>query len=203
MTAAAPPWRLATRAVPMREGEPCGDAVASFEWPVSAPQAGRLLAVIDGLGHGAEAAEAAQEALRVLEETPDAPLHDLFDRLDHRLLTTRGAAIGLVRLESRRLVHAGIGNTRTLRLRAAASMRLPSQNGIVGGGTRLLAPLNELDLEPGDWLLLFTDGLSESLSLGVSLPEWERDPTILCDHVMQRWRLPRDDAAVLALCVGH
>jgi serine/threonine protein phosphatase PrpC len=186
----------------MREGEPCGDAVACFEWPARAGEVGCLLAVIDGLGHGAEAAEAAQEGLRVLGEAPDAPLVELFARLDDRLLATRGAAIGLVRLQAGRLVHAGIGNTRTLRLRGPACTRLPSQNGIVGGGTRLRAPLNALDLEPGDWLLLFTDGLAETLSLSVSLPEWERDPTLLCEHLMRRWRSPRDDAAVLALCVG-
>lgn len=188
----------------MQEGEACGDATASFELegePGSAPA--RLLAIVDGLGHGAEAALASSAALALLAEEPALPLAELFARLDARLAGTRGAAVGLVRVAGRRMSHLGVGNTRVLRLRGTQATRLPSCNGIVGGGLPARLPVNELDLESGDWLLMFSDGLQEMLQLPVRLPEWERDPATLCAHLLRHWRAGRDDAGVLVMLLGE
>ena len=218
--AAAAALRVACRWVPMHDGEPCGDAAGHFVWPdpCSAPgapdsAAGRdapraacavpqhLLAIIDGLGHGPEAAIAAQAAMDLLAAHAALPLAELFVRLDARLVSTRGAAIGLVQVHGQRLRHAGVGNTRALHRRGEAVARLPSQNGIVGGGVPARLVVNELDLAPGDWLLLYTDGIQEAVHLPVELPEWRRDPATLCQHVLTHWHSGRDDAGVLALWV--
>ena len=195
--------RLASRVLPMCDGEACGDAAGHFAGPVSegdeTPR--RLLAIIDGLGHGLEAAKAAQAAMDTLHmraADPALPLDELLNRLDARLTPTRGAAIGLVRLDGLQLQHAGIGNTRTLHLRGGLIARLPSQNGIVGGGQALRVAVNTLTLQAGDGLLMFTDGLDERLQLPLVLPEWRRDPDTLCQHLLARWRQGRDDAGVLA-----
>ncbi len=199
--ASAAAVRVACRWMPMHEGEPCGDSVGHFVWPgpCAAPQ--HLLAIIDGLGHGPEAAIAAQAAMDLLAAHASLPLADLFARLDARLVGTRGAAIGLVQLHGHHLRHAGVGNTRALHRRGDAVARLPSQNGIVGGGAPARLAVNELDLERGDWLLLYTDGIQESVHLPVELPEWRRDPATLCQHVLTHWHGGRDDAGVLALWV--
>jgi hypothetical protein len=195
--------RVATQVLAMNEGEPCGDAAASFKVPDGNHAApGHLLAIVDGLGHGIEAARAAQAAIGALRERPGLALPELLGNLDQRLVDTRGAAIGLMRLEAGRLRYAGIGNTRAMRLRGDRMTRLSSQPGIVGGG--LPGPIQqaELDLQGGDWLLLFTDGLDEMLQLPVRLPEWEREPHTLCQHLLSRWRIGRDDAGVLVALVG-
>ena len=182
----------------MQDGEPCGDAAG--HWCPAAAEGGaprHLLAIVDGLGHGPLAAEAAQAAIDTLAAQPGLPLAELMARLDERLARTRGAAVGLVQIDGARLLHAGIGNTRVMRLRGAAVTRLPSQNGIVGGGQCARSSLNELEVQPGDWLVLYTDGIDEMLNLPLQLPEWQRDPDTLCQHVLARWRLGADDAGVL------
>lgn len=200
-----PAFRLAWRCVPLNAGEPCGDAVVHHALATPAGP-GLLLAIVDGLGHGAPAAQAAAAALGVIGAAPELPLPALLARLDDALAATRGAAVGLARVEPAdggwRLSHAGIGNTRLLRWRAPSMLRLSSQYGIVGGGLPRSADVTRLDLLPGDWLLLFSDGLDEMLSLSTCLPEWTRDPATLCAHLLARWRGPADDAGVLVLQLG-
>lgn len=194
---------------PLEPDQPCGDAVGC--WPAQEPPPGGpsiggadgLYAVIDGLGHGREAAQAAQAALQTLGAASGLPLPALFTRLDRALLGTRGAAIGLARIEGDRLVHAGVGNTRLLHWRAGGTVgRLSSQNGIVGGGLPMAVEQTSHLLQAGDWLLLFTDGLDERVRLPLRLPEWQRDPATLCQHLMQHARAGRDDAGVMVVQIG-
>jgi Stage II sporulation protein E (SpoIIE) len=196
--------RVAIRTVPLRTGEPCGDAAGC--WPVAGNEAGHLLAIIDGLGHGAPAAQAADAAIALIAQHADAALPELLARLDTRLTGTRGAAIGLARVEAVggvwRLLHAGIGNTRMLRWRGDDMLRLSSQHGIVGGELPRTVEVTQTALQAGDWLLMFTDGLDEMLNPGLCLPEWERDPGLLCEHLLARARHTRDDAGVVAFRIG-
>lgn len=212
--------RLAWRSSALAGETACGDIVALLPAADQGPGAadldadtGRWLLVIDGLGHGGPAAEAAQRALAaaaaaLAARRCDADPVALLATLDSALVGSRGAAVGVVWLQRGRLLHAGIGNTRALRWRAGQALRLPSRYGIVGEG--LLArdmqaapPAQALDLCPGDWLLLFTDGLDERLGVDVMLPEWQDDPGRLCEHLLARWRNARDDAAVLvAHCIA-
>jgi serine/threonine protein phosphatase PrpC len=205
---------VASATAPMRDNEPCGDAAL---WLQLAAGKGCVLAIVDGLGHGHEAALASDAATRALAaacaadgacapaqaaaaQPPD--LRAWLERMDGALAGLRGAAVGLLCLHGTQLWHAGVGNTRTLHVRRGAVTRLPSQNGIVGGGMPAQLQVAVLDVLPGDWLLLFTDGLDERLSLPVQLPEWQRDPALLCLHLLQRHRLARDDAGVLVARVG-
>lgn len=187
--------RVAVRIASLHPGEPSGDAAGQFVLP-GAPTA-CLLAIVDGLGHGPAAAEAAQAAMRLIAEQPVLELAAQLARLDAGLSASRGAAIGLARIDGKRLRYAAIGNTRAMRWRGAQLLRLPSEPGVVGGRLPERVPVIEIDLQHDDWLLLTTDGLDEKLQLPLRLPEWDRDPGLLCEHLMAQWRNPRDDAGVL------
>jgi Stage II sporulation protein E (SpoIIE) len=200
-------FRFAAQCVALQPSEPCGDAVACHPIDTTAgPQTGLLVAVIDGLGHGAPAAQAAQAALEIVAQGASLALADLLARLEAGLTQTRGAAIGLARIEPAaagwRLLHAGVGNTRVLRWRVPQMVRLSSQYGIVGGGLPHALEVSQTELQRGDWLLLFTDGIDEMMSLPMCLPEWERDPSTLCRHLLARWRNVADDAGVAVLQIG-
>ena len=72
-------WGVAVRA---RAGESeCGDGHVVRSTP-----AGVLLAAIDGLGHGREAAAAAGNAARILEEHADEELPALVERCHEALV---------------------------------------------------------------------------------------------------------------------
>lgn len=199
----------------------CGDVALHLPLPLPpASEAGdqppdaHWLALIDGLGHGPAAAHAAhtaadtlrQAAQRAVPAPSDLPAQ--LEQLDRALVATRGAAVGLMWLRGTQLRYAGVGNTRALRWRAGQVLRLPSHYGVVGdgqsargaaGGTRRQAqPLQATDVAPGDWLLLFSDGLDEGLHIDTLWPEWHDNPQALCQHLMAHWRHARDDAAVLA-----
>ena len=194
------PAHVATLCLPLHAEEPCGDAAMAFALdgaPVDA-----LLLLADGLGHGPHAAQAAQAAVATVAAHPTMPLPELMLTLDDALRHTRGAAIGLMRVEATpqggRLAFVGVGNTRALRWRGAALQRLASQYGVVGGGVARPVAVQTLDLLPGDWVLMFSDGLDERLELPAPLPEWQRDPGLLCAHLARRWRQGADDIGVLA-----
>lgn len=190
---------IGMRVTALHAGEPCGDLAAHFALGPDSD----LLVIVDGLGHGPEAALAADRSREILARDPARGLADQFAALDEGLVATRGAAVGLARRDGRRLRYGGVGNTRALRWRRSTMSRSSSQYGIVGGGLPGRLETIEIDLAPDDWFLMFTDGIDEMLHLDVELPEWRGDPALLCDHVLGRWRDARDDAGILALRLGN
>src|SRR5262245_39342500 len=60
-----------------------------------------LVAVVDGLGHGIEAARAAKAAVRALERAVDRPLVQMIRDCHQQLSTTRGAVISAAVLDFR------------------------------------------------------------------------------------------------------
>src|SRR5262245_19889748 len=71
-----------------------------------------LAAVVDGLGGGEEAARAARAAEQVIQQHPEWPLQELVQRSHVALHSTRGAVIGLLRLDaqSHKVSYVGVGN---------------------------------------------------------------------------------------------
>jgi phosphoserine phosphatase RsbX len=98
-------WGVATR---RRHGEPaCGDLAVVLVLPD-----GALIAGIDGVGHGAEAARAAHAAAAVVREAMGHDLVRLMRRCHEALLGTRGAAISLAFVSTRgqKMTWLGVGN---------------------------------------------------------------------------------------------
>jgi hypothetical protein len=177
----------------------CGDATGHWALPQPDGRAEHLLAIVDGLGHGQEAFEAAQHALAFIEAHTTWALPEMLQGLDEALKKGRGAALGLVRLSETHLEHAGVGNTRALCWRGEQRLHLPSQPGVVGAGSRQPFKVTRMAVQADDWLLLFTDGIHERAPLPLRLPEWQRDPQNLCQHLLTQCRDERDDAGVLVL----
>jgi negative regulator of sigma-B (phosphoserine phosphatase) len=184
-------WAVA--GAPLVPGTESGDlhVVAPFE-------GGVLVAAIDGLGHGPEAAKAARGAATVLEAHAGEPPARLLERCDEALRKTRGAVITLASLLARdgEMTWMGVGDVEAVLLRAdrtRATEGAPLRGGIVG--LRLPAPREiKVSLSLGDTLILATDGIHRGFA-----SELDRDlaPAALAAAILAAHRRPSDDAMVL------
>ena len=174
-------------------GDESGDAhvVARF-------QRGALVAVIDGLGHGAEAAVAARMAARVLHQHAREPIVDLVRRCHEALRATRGAVMTLASFNtvSSSLSWTGVGNVEGVLVRPNQSWRregVASRGGVVG---YQLPPLRatELPISAGDILIMATDGVRSGFANGLIRTH---SPQQMADSILARYRRGSDDALVV------
>ena len=156
-------WAAAARALP---GERvCGDRPIV----VGVDDTGALVGVLDGLGHGADAAKAALCGVDVLHAARAEPLEVLL-RLCHRALTaTRGAAMTLARIDfaAGTLRWIGVGNvTANLVAKHPGGIEVRSSARLVGGivGYQMPEVLKpqEVSIRPGDALVIASDGIAEN-----------------------------------------
>lgn len=189
-------WAAAAR--PVSSSEACGDH------PVAADLSGTaaLFGVIDGLGHGEEAARAAKCAVEVLYREPDKPLDDLI-QLCHRALTyTRGAAMTLARIdfETDMLSWTGIGNvTANLVAKSPSGFEVRSSAYLAGGivGYRIPETIRTqaISIRPGDLLVITSDGITENHLESI---DFAASATVIAEQILKRCRKETDDALVLA-----
>lgn len=162
---------------------------------------GVLVAVIDGLGHGASAHAAAMAATRVLHAHAHEPLADILRRCHEALRKTRGAVMSLASFRANNTVTwLAIGNVDALLVRATppgeASQKpaaiLP-RGGIVGDRLPPMTPAT-LDVRVGDLLLMATDGIASAFVRDVcaALP-----PDELVQQLFLRHARENDDALLL------
>ncbi len=138
----------------------CGDA-----WVVVPHGDAWLLAVIDGLGHGPEAHRAAQAAKAAIERQPHLELEPLVGAIATGLKGSRGACVGLARVEParRRVGCVIVGNVEIVGV-GREPIRPLGSPGIVGREIRKLR-LFEGSVAPGDRLFLYSDGISRRVDL--------------------------------------
>lgn len=188
-------WGLATKS---RRGEATsGDLGVVILLPD-----GALVAVIDGLGHGSEAARAAATAGDVINQRPTRDLVSLMQRCHLALQGSRGAAISVAFVSTSKstITWVGVGNVegRVLSRDPATTRRkgsLALGRGVPGHDLPTLNPAT-LDVRPGDVLVLATDGIAAVFAdwLDLSGSAQMISERILADH-----RKRPDDALVLAV----
>ena len=188
-------WGIATRC---RVGEAMSGDLAV----VRLLPDGALVAGIDGLGHGPEAARAAGKAAAVMRESPSEDLVWLVQRCHGALRGTRGAAISLafVSASESQMTWLGVGNVEGRVLSGDPAVTRPKASLVLGRGV----PGHELPavraaaitMRPGDALLLATDGVDPGFadSLGLFGSSQTISERILSDH----WKRS-DDALVIVV----
>ncbi|MFB7755461.1 SpoIIE family protein phosphatase [Streptomyces sp. NPDC056121] len=179
--------------VPADREQHCGDACAVID-----TDGARTAIVIDGLGHGPHAAEAAQAALRSFHAAADRPLPHLLTAIHRSLRRTRGAAVGVLRLQSEQAEYCGVGNIRVVALSPhQVHRRLTGQPGVVGWN--LPAPQSRFfPLPKGATAVLHSDGIDSRWTHSPSRFLLRLPPSLLAVAVAHNHRSTRDDAAVLA-----
>lgn len=146
------------------EGEERSGDLAVF---VPTP-AGGLTCVIDGLGHGPEAADAAELCAAVVREHAEAPARELMHACHQALVETRGVVMTVAwfDLERATLSWAGVGNVDARLVRSGPDPR--EDVALVFGGVLGYRMPNvraaTMPLERGDVLVMITDGIDAAIS---------------------------------------
>lgn len=163
---------------------------------------GALTAVMDGLGHGPEAAFASSQAARILEAGAGQPVMALVQQCHDALRRTRGVVMSLASFNAvnAEMTWIGIGNVETVLLRAdpSASRRREAINGRGGVVGYQLPPLRAtaLPVSRGDTLIMATDGIRTAFTSNLSTAP---TPQELADSIMTRHCRGSDDALVLVV----
>ncbi len=159
---------------------------------------GWLITVIDGLGGGAEAARPTKLALETIRENPQRPLKDLIQLCHANLHGTRGAVIGLLRLETHqnRASYIGVGNI-GIHVLSQRVIKPISKNGILGH--RQLPSLLEMNytFDSGDTFILYSDGISTRMISDSALAHPPSDLDALAAELLERYGKTTDDATIL------
>jgi hypothetical protein len=124
-----------------------------------------LIALADGLGHGAEAERAARTFCGHVEEVAAGPLEAILASADRAVAGTRGVAAALLRLDPPgHFEFAGVGNV-ALRVHGRRPVHPISAAGTLGrrGNHRLRC--ERFAISDGDLLVMHTDGVSGRFEL--------------------------------------
>jgi len=184
------------------EGTRAGQTESGDRYLAMTTPDGALVAVVDGLGHGAEAANAAKMAVGSLERHAHQQVIPLVKDCHHSLFGTRGAVLSVASFTARdqSMTWLGVGNVEGLLLRAQATSPRRASLLLRGGvvGVHLPALTAEIvPVTPGDTLILATDGVRSDFS-HERLPQ-QHSPRLLADHIFARWGKRDDDALVLVV----
>jgi serine phosphatase RsbU (regulator of sigma subunit) len=162
---------------------------------------GALVAVVDGLGHGVEAAVAARGAVKSLERHGAEPMISLLKSCHRALSGTRGVVMSVASLNARdeTLTWVGVGNVEGLLLRAQPTVTPRRESLLLRGGVvGVHLPALSASIIPvmrGDTLIFATDGIRNDFVLApFALRE---PPQPLADYILGRWGRGTDDALVL------
>ena len=199
-----------TRPAVQTSGEVLAWAVAEAPFPneresgdryvVQQSTNGILIALVDGSGHGAEAAAVARIAASTLEahawESPIA----LLLRCHDELKGTRGAVMTLafIHLRDRTLTWIGVGNVEAVLFHEpgaepARPDRALLRNGVIGYRLPTLRA-EVLPLRPRDTLVIVTDGIRPDFDQGLVLGD---DPQVIANGILTKHFSRGDDALVL------
>jgi len=181
-------------------GEPVNGDAWCTTW-----HAGRCrIALIDGLGHGPEAAQAAQAAVATLNQRPELSPADALAACHGALAGSRGAAISIVQIDpsARQLTYAGIGNVEGRLNTANGTTRLIAYRGIIGSARHQVRSF-DYALDRSWSLLLHTDGISSRMEITEPMASDASALRAQADSLLERWARPTDDATLLLVVPRH
>jgi hypothetical protein len=201
MVSASPPTRLLDVGVaftPLAGENESGDLHL-----VCAIEGGVVVAVVDGLGHGQEAAVAARIALATIERHATAPLPVLVERCHGSLLGSRGVVMSVAQIDANRdiVTWVGLGNVKGVLVAADHVVGRPytslvTRSGIVGNASAGLPPVRPwvIPIQRRDILVLATDGVRAEFGDDVNPAEGAQHTA---EHLLKQHSKGTDDALVL------
>jgi len=165
---------------------------------------GVLFAVIDGLGHGPEAAHAAGIAAGVLQGSSGTDIVELVQECHRRLQHSRGVVMTVVSIDTGegQARWLGVGNVQGMLVHGGNNRQNSSgrvfallRSGTVGQHLPTLTP-SSIAVERGDTFVIATDGISLDFMKEHSV---DQPPQLLAERILTQYGLASDDALVLVV----
>ena len=181
-----------------------GETVCGDGWGFALHGNKANVVVVDGLGHGPDAAEAAAAALTLFREEPmKAPAQLLADS-HRRLRSTRGAAIAMMQVDaSADIVRtSGAGNVVGRLVSGTTDRTLLTQHGTAGVTIRS-PDETSTPWPPHAMLVVFSDGIATRWQPETLRPVLGRDPALAAALLVRDHCRGRDDATVAVLRRRH
>jgi hypothetical protein len=177
-----------------------GETVSGDMYLIRHFSSGVLVAAVDGLGHGPEAAASAQAAITVLNENYERPLDSLFRSCHEALKLMRGAVISLACFNKpdSALTWMGVGNVEGRLLRANPRSGYVYETLLLRGGIvgHTLPPLitGTIPVKPGDTLIFASDGIRSDFAENLDV---KASPQQLVSNILNRSAKNTDDSLVV------
>jgi phosphoserine phosphatase RsbX len=169
---------------------------------IFATPSGILIAAMDGIGHGEEAANAAKAAVSILKSCAEEPVISLVERCHEGLQSTRGVVLSLAFIDPLHgmMTWLGVGNVQGVLMRSGAQKgtvqeTLLLRGGVVGAQLPALQAA-VLPIAKGDTLIFATDGIRGEFVEGLSAKE---SPQRAADRILKNHSRANDDALVLVV----
>jgi anti-sigma regulatory factor (Ser/Thr protein kinase) len=161
---------------------------------------GLEVVVADGLGHGPSAQIASDAALDVLRRNAGTAPAKTLELMHGALRSTRGAAVGLARIDSARnaLSFAGVGNTVGAVCDGVQSKRVVSYDGTVGLQVRKIQEF-AYAYSKDSVFVLHSDGLGTGWDLLKYPGLIRRHPSVIAGVLYRDFSRRKDDATVVVV----
>ena len=177
-----------------------GETESGDAWAVARLQSDTALMMVDGLGHGPDAAKAAAAALATLAQRPGLRPAQQVEACHIALRPTRGAALAAALYDpvGGQLYFAGVGNIGACIVDGGPRRQLVSHNGIVGHNMRKVQEFT-VPCGAGALVILASDGVSTQWDLAPYAGLTACDPAIIAAVLLRDFARGRDDASVLVM----
>lgn len=187
--------------IPVDGESACGDGWCVVQTPTRA-----MVLLVDGLGHGPNAAQAADVAIETFRTVTERPPVEVVGVMHEALRATRGAAVAVA--EVRRgdggvtVDFCAVGNTSSAIVGAGKPRSLATMNGTAGLQVGKLQGFTQ-EWPAGAVLVMHTDGITTRWRLDAQPGIQRHDPAIIAALLQRDFTRPRDDATVLVLSIHH
>lgn len=181
-----------------------GERVCGDGWAFALEGERATVMVVDGLGHGPEAAEAAEAALELFREEPNKAPAQMLEHAHRRLRSTRGAAIAILQADAgaEAVRTSGAGNVVGRLVSGTTDRTLLTQHGTAGVTIRTPEETST-PWPPHALLVVCSDGIATRWQGETLHPVLGRDPALAAALLVRDHCRGRDDATVAVLRRRH
>lgn len=188
-------YEIGVVCLPLEPDTPCGDG-----WEVIRLPGRTVILVVDGLGHGPEAAKVQEEAIRCLRKNSAGEPAEILWSLHDALRSTRGgvAAVAVIDDGKGRITYAGAGNISGRVITGPDTHKMVSLSGTVGYEIRKIQEFSH-SFETGALLVMYSDGLFMRWKMENYPGLQQKHPSLIAGVLYRDHTRGTDDVTVLVV----